>query len=100
MTGSTISMTVTAGVTVSSAAYPSPLTITAAGTVAPSAANAVGVYAPAAALNVSVINQGHFFGGGGDVGGDGVNFLANASLTNTGTISGGAAGPYGNPTAT
>jgi hypothetical protein len=100
MTGSTIKTTITTGVTVGGAIYPSPLTITAAGTVAPTVVNATAVYAAAATPNVSLNNQGAISGGGGGyggnaMGGDGVDFLASANLTNTGTISGGNAGPYG-----
>jgi hypothetical protein len=65
MTGSTIATTVSAGITVGSGAYPSPLTITAAGTVAPSTSSATGVYAAAGASTVTVINQGAVSGGGG-----------------------------------
>src|SRR5450755_3109251 len=102
MSGSTISTTVTTGVTVGGAAYPSPLTIAATGVVAPSASSAIGVYAPAGQSGASLINQGSIFGGGGGFSGPGtggvaVDFLTVATLTNTGTITGGAAGPYATP---
>jgi hypothetical protein len=99
MTGSTIESTVTITVTVGSPAYLSPLTITQLGTIAAYASSSTALYS-SAATNVSVINQGSIAGGGGGyfghgVGGDAVDFLGIATLTNTGFISGGNAGPYG-----
>jgi hypothetical protein len=102
MTGSTITSTVGAGITVGTANYLSPLTITAAGAVVPGAPSGTGVYAPAGPNTVTVFNQGFITGGGGgefgsDVGGDAVDFMAAASLANSGTIVGGTAGADGNP---
>jgi hypothetical protein len=105
MTGTTISSDIGSTVTLGSPNYQNPLTILAPNEIAPSAYGATGLYGPAAAGAVTVTNDGRIVGGGGGtsgpgVGGAGADFLASATLINSGTISGGAAGPYGAPAAT
>ena len=108
MASSTISKTVTIGVTLGSPAYPSPLIITRTGDIAPSAAGANALYSNVGAWYV--LNQGTItaamgstgasgtppFGtaGIGGRGGIGVDLVA-GSLTNDGTITGGVGGTGG-----
>lgn len=94
MTGSTITATVTSGVTLGSGSYPNPLTVTSTGDIAPTGDGAVGLFADVA--SGYVLNQGTIAGGADtvsvgptDVVGLGV-YLGTGSLTNEGTIYGGA----------
>ena len=90
--GSSISGTVTSTVDLGSAAYPSPLTVTGTGAILPAAAGAFGVYASQAGVSLS--NAGRIEGGAGqaDGGGAAVDFTAKGTLSNTGSIVGGATG--------
>jgi len=101
MAGSTLSDTITFGITLGSAAYPSPLTITQTGAIAPSANAATGLYATISAGYV--LNRGSVTGGigqtgsaaaNGATGGFGVD-LASGSLTNDGLLTGGGGGTGG-----
>ena len=107
MAGSTINKTITAGVTLGSTGYASPLTITAAGEIAPTATVASALYADLGAGYV--LNRGHIIGGigltgtpgsgnsgigGGGTGGSGA-YLKAGSLTTDGTIIGGVGGGGG-----
>lgn len=101
MSGSTISTTVTATVTLGSSTYPSPLTVTSAGDVTPaivSSYGAVGIYDSAASGLLTLVNDGMISGSVADTfdaAGVGV-ALTSAVVTNGGTIAGGA-GYYQNP---
>jgi collagen type I/II/III/V/XI/XXIV/XXVII alpha len=101
MAGSTLSDTITVGITLGSAAYPSPLTITPTGAIAPSAYAVAGLYATISAGYV--LNQGSVAGGVGrtgsaatmgGTGGVGV-VLASGSLTNDALLTGGGGGTGG-----
>jgi hypothetical protein len=101
MAGSTLSDTITVGITLGSAAYPSPLTITSTGAITPSAYGVTGVYAAIGAGYL--LNQGSVTGGFGQTGspasmggagGPGVD-LASSSLTNGGLLTGGGGGAGG-----
>jgi hypothetical protein len=66
MSGSTLSDTITVGITLGSAAYPSPLTITSTGAITPAAYGVAGVYAAISAGYV--LNQGSVTGRIGQTG--------------------------------
>lgn len=101
MSGSTLSNTITLGITLGSVAYPSPLTITSTGAVQPASYAAAGLVAT---LSTGyVLNQGTLTGGigqtgspaaAGGTGGFGV-YLEAGSLTNAGMLVGGDGGTGG-----
>ena len=99
-TGHGISTAVNTAVTLGGAAYPSPLTITSTGVVAPAAAGAVGVVSKIATnsltSNGAVDGATGSNGTSGGTGGVGVNFEAGATLSNSGSITGGAGGAASN----
>lgn len=106
MAGSTISTSLTIGVTLDSGVYQSPLTVAATGDIAPSdyaASGLTGGLAAGYTLNEGTIGAGTGakgvnsagLGGTGNTGGSGVDFNA-GSLVNDGKIKGGAGGTEGN----
>jgi hypothetical protein len=95
----TISNTVTTSVTLGVAPYFNPLTITATGAIASTTKGAYpALSAPSSVSGAIVINQGRIAGPAGLIGGssfpggDGVDFAASGTLTNSGTIIGGTGG--------
>ncbi len=121
MTGSTISTSVNQSVTLGSGTYPSPLTITSTGNVAPAVYGAGGVYGSISSDDLinfggisgalggkyawsgtggfgvslaggTLSNTGSIVGGAGSLGGAGVSLSAGALGRNTGEITGGNAG--------
>ncbi len=95
----TISNTVTTSVTLGVAPYFNPLTITATGAIVPTTKGAYPALSVASSVSGAiVINQGRIAGPAGLIGassfpgGDGVDFAASGTLTNSGTIIGGTGG--------
>lgn len=94
----TISGTVTTSVDLGGAAYPSPLTVASTGVIVPSIASAAGVIAVVA--DAALTSDGKISGGGGGdaAGGVGVDLLSGGdTLTNRGSIAGGAGQNVGMP---
>ncbi len=102
MAGSTISTTISHGVTLGNGTYASPLTITSGGAIVPAGIAETGLYAALAGgyiANAGTILAGSgtsaaSAGGVGSIGGIAVELIA-GSLTNTGFIMGGKAGGGG-----